>query len=140
MDRRTEVIRVPHSKTQACSLLPLKDPVGEAVLAYLRSGRPATDARESSSAGPRALSQAREAIQSVPTAAPRCRHQAARQCGPHIFRHASAVEMLRASIPQKVIGDLLGHRSTASTVPYLELVSEDLRDIALDVPGAEVLA
>jgi integrase/recombinase XerD len=48
--------------------------------------------------------------------------------------------MLRASIPQKVIGDLWGHRSTASTVPYLKLATEDLRAIALDVPGAEVPA
>ena len=62
------------------------------------------------------------------------------KCGPHIFRHARAVEMLRTSVPQKVIGDLLGHRSTASTAPYLKLATEDLRAIALDVPGAEGLA
>ena len=60
--------------------------------------------------------------------------------GPHIFRHARAVEMLRASVPQKVIGDLLGHRSTESTVPYLKLATEDLRAIALNVPGSEVLS
>ncbi|MER8604882.1 tyrosine-type recombinase/integrase [Mesorhizobium sp. M1233] len=40
IDWRTEVIRVRHSKTQSCSFLPLIDPVGEAVLAYLRYGRP----------------------------------------------------------------------------------------------------
>ncbi|MDQ4420191.1 tyrosine-type recombinase/integrase [Sphingobium sp. DEHP117] len=61
------------------------------------------------------------------------------KCGPHIFRHARAVEMLRASVPQKVIGDMLGHRSTESTAPYLKLATEDLRAIALDVPGSEVL-
>jgi len=60
--------------------------------------------------------------------------------GPHIFRHARAVEMLRAAVPQKVIGDLLGHRSTGSTAPYLKLATEDLRAIALNVPGMEVLA
>jgi site-specific recombinase XerD len=48
--------------------------------------------------------------------------------------------MLRASVPQKVIGDLLGHRSAESTVPYLKLATEDLRAIALDVPEAEVLS
>jgi integrase/recombinase XerD len=47
--------------------------------------------------------------------------------------------MLRASVPQKVIGDLLGHRSTA-TIPYLKLATEDLRAIALEVSGSEVLA
>ena len=58
--------------------------------------------------------------------------------GPHIFRHARAVEMLRATVPQKVIGDLLGHRSTESTAPYLKLATEDLRAIALDVPAQEL--
>jgi site-specific recombinase XerD len=58
--------------------------------------------------------------------------------GSHIFRHARAVEMLRAAVPQKVIGDLLGHRSAESTAPYLKLATEDLRAIALDVPGQEV--
>lgn len=37
--------------------------------------------------------------------------------GSHIFRHARAVEMLRAAVPQKVIGDPLGHRSAESTAP-----------------------
>ena len=140
IDWRAEAIRVRHSKTQACSFLPLMEPVGEAVLAYLRSGRPATDAREifiRTRAPYRKLeklySLVRRRLRDAGIKPPG-------KCGPHIFRHARAVEMLRASVPQKVIGDLLGHRSTASTVPYLKLATEDLRAIALDVPGAEVLA
>ncbi|WP_425352256.1 hypothetical protein [Mesorhizobium sophorae] len=43
-------------------------------------------------------------------------------------------------MPQKIIGDVLGHRSTGSTAPYLKLATEDLRAIALDVPGMEVAA
>ena len=35
--------------------------------------------------------------------------------GPHTFRHARAVSLLRASVPVKTIGDALGHRSAAST-------------------------
>jgi site-specific recombinase XerD len=140
IDWRTESIRVRHTKTRACSYLPLMEPVGDAVLTYLRAGRPRTDAREIF----------------IRTRAPyrplRVLHSAVRQrlldagikppgkCGPHIFRHARAVDMLRASVPQKVIGDLLGHRSTESTAPYLKLATEDLRAIALDVPGSEVLS
>ena len=60
--------------------------------------------------------------------------------GPHVFRHARAVEMLRASVPQKIIGDVLGHRSTESTNTYLKLATDDLRAVALDVPGMEVLS
>ena len=58
--------------------------------------------------------------------------------GPHIFRHARAVSLLRASVPRKLIGDVLGHRSTESTIPYLKLATEDLRAIALEIPGQEV--
>lgn len=140
IDWRSETIRVRHSKTGACSFLPLMAPAGGAVLAYLRSGRPATGAREifiRTRAPYRKLeklySLVRRRLCDAGIKPPG-------KCGPHIFRHARAVEMLRTSVPQKVIGDLLGHRSTASTVPYLKLATEDLRAIALDVPGAEVLA
>lgn len=140
IDWRSETIRVRHSKTGACSFLPLMVPAGEAVLAYLRSGRPATAAREifiRTRAPYRKLeklySLVRRRLCDAGIKPPG-------KCGPHIFRHARAVEMLRTSVPQKVIGDLLGHRSTASTAPYLKLATEDLRAIALDVPGVEVLA
>src|SRR4051794_27812401 len=53
--------------------------------------------------------------------------------GPHMFRHPRAVSLLRASVPRKIIGDMLGHRSMESTIPYLKLAAEDLRAIALEV-------
>jgi integrase/recombinase XerD len=54
--------------------------------------------------------------------------------GPHAFRHARAVGLLRATVSLKAIGDILGHRSTLSTGAYLKLATEDLRAVALDVP------
>jgi integrase/recombinase XerD len=140
IDWRAESIRVRHTKTRACSFLPLMEPVGEAVLAYLRSGRPETDAREifiRTRAPYRKLGMLASAVRR------RLRDAGVKplgKSGPHIFRHARAVEMLRASVPQKVIGDLLGHRSTEATAPYLKLATEDLRAIALDVPGSGVLS
>jgi hypothetical protein len=35
----------------------------------------------------------------------------------------------------KQIGDILGHRSSASTTTYLKLATEDLRAVALEIPG-----
>lgn len=140
IDWRAEVVRVRHSKTQAYTLLPLMEPVGEAILAYLRSGRPATDAREifiRTRAPYRKLDKLYSLVRR------RLRDAGVNplgKCGPHIFRHARATELLRAAVPKKVIGDLLGHRSTGSTDPYLKLATEDLRAVALDVPGTEVLA
>jgi site-specific recombinase XerD len=43
--------------------------------------------------------------------------------------------LLRAQVAFKTIGDLLGHRSPASTGTYLKLATDDLRSVALEVPG-----
>lgn len=138
IDWRAEAIRIRHTKTRATSYLPLMAPVGEAVLAYLQAGRPVTEAREifvRIRAPYRKLGLLADMVRRRLTAAG---VTPAGKSGSHIFRHARAVEMLRAAVPQKVIGDLLGHRSAESTAPYLKLVTEDLRAIALDVPGPEV--
>ena len=115
-------------------------PVGEALLDYLRGGRPQTDHRE---VFLRARAPYRP-LQCIYSDLRRRLHAAGVEppgkCGPHIFRHARAVELLRASVPQKIIGDLLGHRSTEATNSYLKLATEDLRAVALDVPGREVLS
>jgi len=140
IDWRAESIRIRHTKTRATSFQPLVEPVGDALLAYLRAGRPVTDAREifiRTRAPYRKLgvlgSAVRRRLRDAGVEPPG-------KGGPHIFRHARAVEMLRASVPQKIIGDVLGHRSIESTAPYLKLATEDLRAIALDVPGTEVLS
>ena len=56
--------------------------------------------------------------------------------GPHVFRHAHAVGLLRAGVPMKTISDLLGHRTSRSTAVYLKLDSEELRAVALPLPIA----
>jgi site-specific recombinase XerD len=38
-------------------------------------------------------------------------------------------------VPAKEIGDILGHRSASSTTVYLKLATEDLRAVALEIPG-----
>lgn len=137
---RTDVLRVRHHKTGGSSDLPLLQPEGEALLEYLRDGRPDVDVRE-------VFIRSRAPFQSLSRAAlynivrRRLRDAGvtpAGKRGPHIFRHARAVSLLRASVSRKIIGDMLGHRSIESTIPYLKLATEDLRAIALEVPGGEV--
>ena len=127
IDWRAESIRILHTKTRACSYLPLMAPVGEAILTYLRSGRPQTDAREVFVRTRAPYGRLRVLHSAVFRRIRDAGVKPPGKCGPHIFRHARAVEMLRASVPQKVIGDMLGHRSTESTAPYLKLATEDLR-------------
>lgn len=137
---REESLRIRHTKTNAYSYMPLMAPVGEALLDYLRLGRPQVDVREIfvRSCAPYiamtnlyGMIRGRLATAGVELPGKR---------GPHVFRHARAVELLRASVPQKIIGDVLGHRSTESTNAYLKLATEDLRAVALEVPGSEVLS
>ncbi len=133
-----DVLHIRRSKTGDHSRLPLFETVGEALIDYLRHGRPETDVREIfvRTRAPyvpmvRIYSEVSGRIEAAGITLSGKR-------GPHIFRHARAVSLLRASVPRKLIGDVLGHRSTESTIPYLKLATEDLRAIALEIPGQEV--
>lgn len=142
VDWRSEVLRLCQSKTGIHSQLPLLPTVGNAILDYLQKGRPKTSAREifichRAPYGPfRNGSSLYWVIRSRLTAAGINRSS---KQGPHSFRHTRAVSMLRAGVNLKEIGDVLGHRSAASTTAYLKLATEDLRGVALEVP-AEVKA
>jgi integrase/recombinase XerD len=137
MDWRQEVIRIRHSKTGAISYLPLLPEVGEAVLKYLQDSRPKTSFREifiracapyrpfrCGSSLYRLVRHRLEAANVITTG----------KRGPHAFRHARAVSMLRAAVSVKDIGDLLGHRAADSTLVYLKLATEDLCAVALEIP------
>lgn len=134
---RSDVLRIHHSKTGVHSELPLSPAVGNAILDYLLKGRPKTQAREifivghapyrpfKSGSSLYWLVRHRLAAAGVNPAGKR---------GPHALRHARAVSMLRAAVPAKEIGDILGHRSAQSTATYLKLATEDLRAVALEIP------
>ena len=55
--------------------------------------------------------------------------------GPHAFRHARAVSLMRSGVPLKIIGDVLGHTSSKATGEYLKLATEDLRAVGLELPS-----
>jgi integrase/recombinase XerD len=137
IDWRNEVLRVRHVKTTHSSELPLLREPARALLDYLRHGRPKTALRE---VFIRALAPYRplSSSASVWHIIRRYLSESGQQCpgrkGAHAFRHARAVGLLRASVPLKTIGDLLGHRSVRSTMVYLKLATQDLRAVALEVP------
>ena len=138
VDWRKEVIRIRHRKTGVTSYLPLLPEVGEAILGYLQKARPKVAFRElfirnlapyrpfTNGSSLYALIRCRIDAAGVPAGGKR---------GPHAFRHARAVSLIRASVPLKEIGDVLGHRASDSTLVYLKLATEDLRAIALEIPG-----
>jgi len=130
-------LQIRHSKTGVHSELPLLEVPGEAILEYLRRGRPKTTCRE---VFVRAKAPYRAFRTGTLYAALQERLKAAGvtpqgKGGTHAFRHARAVSLLKRDIPLKVIGDVLGHRSMQSTMTYLKLDTEALRGVALEIPG-----
>ena len=137
IDWKKDVLRVQHSKTGTSSELPLLREPGEALLSYLQDARP-------QSSYPEVFLQVRAPYRaykdgSILNCVIGARLRAAGivlqgRKGPHAFRHARAVSLLRAGVPLKTIGDVLGHTSARSTAVYLKLATEDLRAIGLDLP------
>jgi site-specific recombinase XerD len=128
-------LRVPRRKVDGVLTLPLTGETGSAVLAYLRHGRPALPTRVLF------LRVRPPAGVLKPTAVTEVFQRCARHSGltipfqgPHCLRHSLAVRLLREGVSLKAIGDVLGHRSLESTCLYLRLATEDLRDVALDLP------
>jgi site-specific recombinase XerD len=138
IDWRQERIRVLQSKTHRELFLPLVAPVAEAILQYLHARPRTTDDREvflrtRAPRGPLCTTSSLAAVI-------RRRLQEAGvvvngRHGPHAFRFARAVSLLRASVPVKWISDLLGHVAASSTQTYLRLATDDLRALSLEVPG-----
>lgn len=138
IDWRHERLRVRHSKRGPASDVPLLPSVGEALLIYLRHGRPATTLRQvfvrTKAPHDRPL-RGDVLYQVVCRRLLRAGVQPEGKHGPHAFRHGRAVGLLRAGVSLKSIGDILGHRRPSTTLGYLSLHTEDLRDVALPVPG-----
>jgi integrase/recombinase XerD len=138
IDWRHEVLHVRHTKTGEHTQLPLLREPGEALLRYLKKARPKTAHRQVflRTVAPiqpfghvgslHSLLRPRLKAAGVVRYAKR---------GPHAFRHARAVGLLRRAVSLKTIGDVLGHRSARSTGIYLKLATEDLRAIGLEVPS-----
>ena len=53
----------------------------------------------------------------------------------YALRHSFAMRLLGAGVSMKLIGDLMGHNSLASTSAYLRIQTDMLREVALDVPA-----
>lgn len=137
IDWRRDQIHIQQSKTRADLWLPLMPEVGEALLDYLRYGRPKSHRREvflrmHAPCGPFVRGGSLYSV--LNRQLKRAGIQVEGRHGPHALRYARAVELLRASVPLKSIGDIFGHRSAESTETYLKLATEDLRSIALEVP------
>ena len=114
--------------------LPLPDDVGEAIVAYLQNGRPATAVDRSLIVRVRAPHHGLTTggiTQIVVAAADRA------GLGPiyaHRLRHTAATQMLRAGASLEEIGQVLRHRQLLTTAIYAKVDRDALRALARPWP------
>jgi integrase/recombinase XerD len=115
--------------------LPLTQEVGDAVLEYLRKGRPPTS---STRLFVRMLAPWRPLqVSSVSAIVERAIARAGVEAsfrGAHVLRHSAATEMLRQGATLQQVGTVLRHRYLDTTAHYAKVDVQRLRDIALPWP------
>jgi integrase len=137
----TATLEICQAKTRTPLSLPLSEGVGEALIDYLRAGRPETPCRE-------VFVQARPPFLPFSTNArfyeivtywkdlAGIHFRTPQRQGLHSLRHSLATQLLQQGTPINVISDVLGHRSVNSTLIYAKTAVEALREAALPVEEA----
>jgi integrase/recombinase XerD len=135
IDWHTGILHVRRLKNGSTVDLPLSPAVARVIAGYVRHGRPRTDCRHIFVThcipfGPLGVSLTGERV--------KCWAERANvklpYGGVHLFRHSFATYQLERGVPLKLIGDILGHRSTQTTAVYVRSAIGHLRQLALPVP------
>jgi len=139
IDWRNDRLRVPERKAGHSTAYPLSSLVGEAIVAYLKNGRPESSDRRlffrslapfrpigDAAIAARAGHYLRKAGIQVP------------RPGSHTLRHTCVQRLVDADFSLKSIGDYVGHRHPSSTQIYSKIAIETLRKVALG-DGEEAL-
>jgi site-specific recombinase XerD len=132
VDWRHERLRIPDRKCSHSTAYPLSKLVGEAILDYMKHGRPSTKRRElffRSNAPVTPIGAA-----AVSSCAGRYLRKAGIRVprpGSHTLRHSCVQRLIDGDFSLKTIGDYVGHRSPSSTQIYGKVSIEALRQVAL---------
>lgn len=127
---------VVHGKGAREDRLPLPGDVGEAIVAYLRRGRPHSNRRE-------VFLRARAPYDPIApgtvasTVRRACRRAGIAEVGSHRLRHTAACAMVDANVPLYQIAQVLRHQSLQSTAVYARVDVERLRRLAAPWPGGD---
>jgi site-specific recombinase XerD len=125
-------LKVPARKGGHSSIYPLSASVGEAIIEYLRAGRPAVDDRHVflncrspfSPISHNSISKlAAEHIVAAGIKVPRP--------GSHTLRHSCVQRLVESDVSFKAIGDFVGHRRAESTLVYAKVALHRLRQLAI---------
>lgn len=131
-------VELKMKKTGKSIVLPLLEEVGQALIDYVKFGRPISD---SNIVFLRHISPIKAISASNMTAiVKRYANKAGINCapghgnGPHAMRSTLASVLLAENVPLPVISGILGHSSTRTTETYLKIDVKQLRNCSLEVP------
>lgn len=138
IDWRKNEINIIQQKTKNPVRLPLISVVGNAIIDFLKYGRPdfISSAYIFHSFKPPYDPMNGQAVSSAITSVIEgCSVEfKGRKHGPHAMRHSLATNLLHDSVPLPVISESLGHSSTEATTIYLSVDIPTLIDCSLEVP------
>jgi site-specific recombinase XerD len=125
---------VVRGKGQRSECLPMPVDVGEAIAAYLSSGRPKVECRAVflRLAAPITAMTSSNVAQIVRDA---CRRAGVPEVGAHRLRHSAATAMLRAGASLAEVGQVLRESADATTAIYAKVDRVALRTLAQPWPG-----
>ena len=133
-------IEITQAKTSTPLTLPLTNEVGEALIDYLKSGRPQTAHREVFLKAKPPFDPFRQDthlhhIVTYWRELAGIRFRTPQKRGIHSLRHTLATRLLEKGTPFTTIAEILGHTSLESTRIYAKADVEALRSVALDPEG-----
>ena len=137
IDWDKNMITLTMQKTKKVIELPLLADVGNAIIDYLRHGRPKSDSQNVFLSGNAPYVAATKNMVCAAINGIILRSgvdTSGKHHGPHSLRHSLASAMLNGGSLMPVISESLGHRSTKTTLAYLKIDLRSLQKCALPVP------
>ena len=140
IDWDNNVIRFDQHKTDMPVEFPLLSSVGNAIIDYLKHGRPKTDAPEiivSHMGANLGTPLASPTIHSIVTKYLRradITGWTRKKHGPHAMRHSLATNLLKKNVALPIISTVMGHQRTETTSVYISVDYDKLKACALPMP------
>lgn len=140
VDWDNNVIRIDQHKTDVPIEFPLLASIGNAIIDYLKYGRPVSDAPEiivshmGTNLGTPLVSPT---IHSIVTKYLRRADIAGwtrKKHGPHSMRHSLATNLLKKNVALPIISTVMGHQRTETTSVYISVDYDKLKACALPMP------
>jgi len=127
-------------KTGVMVQFPLLSSVGNAVIDYLKNGRPNTGANEvivghdTVKRGKKLSSPTIHSIVTRYIRAASIENWSSKKHGPHSLRFSLATNLLKKNTSIPIIATILGHQTTETTKGYISINIEQLRKCSLPIP------